>query len=240
LILIAIVLSKPGSAFADINGNTTYKIDLTNSQEAANKAKWSDPDRIAVTAEGLGWGNRDDKGNRDVWLQTEPMGIGLSWRPTSIASIKASVDRPGTSGMLYARYSSDGKTWTTWQYLEAVNPSVDDGPTSVFQGTLRVPSREGARYQELRLEYARLDDVPWSSDEEALVKEIFKREPRFFEKSTPFIGYVQFLYEAQLRGGQRVKGLRVDVNWWVGGKHQPPKDESTRKGRDVAWRLKAP
>jgi hypothetical protein len=34
--------------------------------------------------------------------------------------------------------------------------------------------------------------VPWSSDEEALVKEILKGEPRFFETCAPFIGYVQF------------------------------------------------
>jgi hypothetical protein len=37
-----------------------------------------------------------------------------------------------------------------------------------------------------------------------------------------------------------MKSLHVDVDWWVGGKHQPPKDESARKGRDAAWRFKAP
>jgi hypothetical protein len=114
-----------------------------------------------------------------------------------------------------------------------------NGRTEVFRGTLRVPYREQARYTELRLEYSRRDDVPWSSDEEALVKEILKREPAFFEKSTPFIGYVQFLYETQLRGGQRMQGLKVEVNWFVGGPHHAPKDESAYKVRNVPWRFKA-
>src|SRR5439155_24394570 len=103
-----------------------------------------------------------------------------------------------------------------------------------------VPYREGARYHELRLAYARRDDVPWCSDEEALVKEILKREPTFFGKCTPFIGYVQFLYEAQLQGGQRMKALQFEVSWWLSGKHHPPKNEETTKGRDVPWRFKAP
>ena len=105
---------------------------------------------------------------------------------------------------------------------------------------LRVPYREAARYQTLRLDYSRREDVPWSSDEEALVKDILKREPKFFERSTPFIGYVQFLYEAQLHGGQRLKGLQAEVSWSVSGKHHPPKEESSRNGRDVPWRFKAP
>lgn len=240
LALLTLVLSSPGSAFAVIESNTTYTLDLTNAKVASRKARWSEPDRMTVTAEGLGWGTRDDEGSRDVWLQTEPIGIGLSWRPTTIASIKARVERPGTSGMLYARYSIDGKHWTTWQHLEAVNPPVANGPTERFQGTLRVPYRERARYDELRLNYSRRDDVAWSSDEETLVEEILKREPKFFETSTPFVGYVQFLYEAQLRGGQRMKGLEVEVDWWLSGKHHAPKDESARKGRDGPWRFKSP
>jgi hypothetical protein len=57
--------------------------------------------------------------------------------------------------MLYARYSADGKHWTTWQHLEAADAAAANGPTKVFQGTLRVPYRERAPYDKLRLEYAR-------------------------------------------------------------------------------------
>jgi len=132
LLLVALVWIWPGSAVAEIDSSTTFRLDLTNANEAAKKAKWSETDRITVRPEGLGWGHGNDQGSRDVWLQTEAMGIGLSWRPTSMASIKAVVERPGTSGMLYARYSADGKHWTTWQYLEA-DAAAANGPTKVFR-----------------------------------------------------------------------------------------------------------
>ena len=235
------VLAWEGTAFAVIESSTTYKLNLTDVKEAPKKAKWSDPDRIEVTGQGLGWGSRDDEGSRDFWVQTAPIGIGLSWRPTSGASIKATVMHTGTAGLLYARYSVDARRWTAWQLLESAGKGrTTSFPTEVFQGTLRVPHRESARYHELRLEYSRRDDVPWRSDEEALVKEIFKREPAFFEKTTPFIGYVQFLYEAQLHGGDRVKGIQADFGWIVGGKHHAPKDEKSWEGRDLPWRFEAP
>ena len=72
-----------------------------------------------------------------------------------------------------------------------------------------------------------------------LVKDLLKREPKFFEKTTPFIGYVQFLYETQLDGGQRMKRLKVEVGWFLGGLHHPPKNPAAQKGRDVPWRFKA-
>jgi hypothetical protein len=240
VILFTLIASSSGSVRGEINSRTTYTLDFTKVREAPWKSTWSDPDQITATPEGLGWGTRTDAGSRDFWLQTEPIGIGLSWRPASITSIKATVDQPGVSGMLYARYSADGKHWTTWQYLQAADPATANGQKETFQATLRVPYREGARYDKLRLDYARREDVAWCSDEEALVKEILQREPSFFERSTPFIGYVQFLYEAQLPGGHRIKGLNLEMSWTLGGKHHAPKEESTWKGRDVAWRFKAP
>jgi hypothetical protein len=237
--LAALVLCSSGPALGEIDSNTRFTLDLTNAKEAAQKATWSTPDLITVTAEGLGWGKPRDRGSRDVWLQTKPIGIGLSWRPTSIASIKATVGHPGISGLLYARYSADGKHWTSWQHLAQSAPGAAHAAPPSFEGTLRVPYRDQARYQELRLEYARRQDVPWPSDEEALVKDLVKRDPKFFEKSTPFIGYVQLLYETQLRGGQRIKSLTVDVGWWLGGKHIPPKNDKARQGRDVPWRFQA-
>jgi hypothetical protein len=233
-IVLALLFFSPTAALAEIVSHTEYTLDLRKPREAAKKAEWSSPDKIKATREGLGWGDRDDKGSRDVWLQTEPIGLGYSWRPTSIASIKATVEGAGADGLLYARYSADGKRWTTWQHIEAAGK----GP-GVFRGTLRVPYREATRYHQLRLEYERRDDVPWGSDEEALVKDILKREPKFFEKTTPFIGYVQFLYETQLGGGERMKGLRVEAGWFLSGLHHQPNKPGADKGRDVPWRFKA-
>jgi hypothetical protein len=150
------------------------------------------------------------------------------------------VHHPGTVGQLYARYGADGKHWTTWQLLDEVKQAKKDTADHEFSGVLRVPYRESARYQELRMKYARREDVPWSSDEEALVEELVRREPKFFDESAPFIGYIQFLYEADLHSGQRITGLEVNARWSLGGKHQAPKDENAYKGRDVPWRFKAP
>jgi hypothetical protein len=73
-----------------------------------------------------------------------------------------------------------------------------------------------------------------------LVKEILKQQPKYFETHTPFIGYVRFIYEAQPRGGQRMTGLKVSMDWMLGGKHFPPKYGNAWKGRDGVWRFKAP
>jgi hypothetical protein len=155
--LVAIVLVPflfpPAGALAEIKSSTGFTLDLSKPQEAAKKAEWSDPDKIKVTGEGLGWGGREDKGSRDVWLLTVPIGIGYSWRPTSIASIKATVEGDGFDRLLYARYSADGKCWTTRQQIEAAGKRP-----GVYRGTLRVQYREAARYHQLRLEYARRID----------------------------------------------------------------------------------
>jgi hypothetical protein len=235
-----LTLLAPGLARGEIDSSTPFALDLTSAKVAAQKAKWAHPDGVKVTADGLGWGTAADRASLDFWLETEPVAVGLSWRPTSIATIRATVKQPGNSGMLYARYSTDAKHWTTWQLLEEATPAKEGAATQEFHGTLRVPYRERQGYDKLRLEYARRDDVPWASDEEALVKDILGRDPKFFERSTPFIGYVQFLYEAQLLGGQRLKGLDVDVGWFLSGIHRPPKDEETGKVREVPWRFKAP
>ncbi len=240
LVAGTLALLAPGAAWGEIISGTPFALDLTNPREAARKARWADPDRITVTAQGLGWGTAADRATRDFWLETEPVGVGLSWRPTAIATIRATVRQPASSGLLYARYSADGKHWTTWQLLEEDSPAKEGAATQQFHGTLRVPYREREGYDRLRLDYARRDDVPWGSDEEALVKDILGRDPKFFERSTPFIGYVQFLYEAQLPGGHPLRGLDAEVGWFLSGIHRPPKDERAREGREVPWRFKAP
>jgi hypothetical protein len=61
-IVVTLVLTSAEFAFAVIRANTNYMLDLTNAKEAAKKAKWSDPDRFAVTAEGLGLGGSRSAG----------------------------------------------------------------------------------------------------------------------------------------------------------------------------------
>jgi hypothetical protein len=79
-------------------------------------------------------------------------------------------------------------------------------------------------------------DVPWKSDEEAAVEWILNRDPEFFGKHIPFIGYAEFLYEGEFRGSQRIQSLKVEISYVLGGLHSPPRDEAAYKNRYVPWR----
>lgn len=109
-----------------------------------------------------------------------------------------------------------------------------------FEGEVRVTYRDRAKYDELRLRYARREDVDWSSDEDAMVRELVKNDPKLFEKSLPFVGYVQFLYEKSLPSGHRIKSLDVHVDWWLSGIHGAPRDPKTYKEKSGPWQFKAP
>ena len=218
-----------------------YELKLTDAGEAARRAEWSDPDLVRVHPDGLGWGDAADAGAHDVRLRTtEPFALGLSWRPTSAVTIRARVDQPADADSLFARYSADAKHWTTWQYLGSTAPAAAGAGPRKIEATLRVPRADRVRYEEFLDQYLRREDVPWRSDEEAMVAEVVSREPDFFATATPFIGYVQFLYEGRLPAGRRLKGLAVDMSWGVGGLHMAPKDRSEEARRDVPWRFKAP
>jgi hypothetical protein len=51
---------------------------------------------------------------------------------------------------------------------------------------------------------------------------------------------VQFLYETNLAGGQRIEQLDIHLSCAVSGLHVPPKDPKTAENRDGPWRFRAP
>jgi hypothetical protein len=225
-------------AHASILGISNQEVKFDD--DDAEKAKWSEPDRIQVHADGLGWGTSADQGARDFWLQTtEPIALGESWRPPISANLRVTVEHSGRPGILYARYSPDAKNWSNWQVLASAEPRKDDPQGQHFQGEVRVPYREREKYSEMLQAYSRRDDVAWRSDEEAFVKELVQSDPRFFRRQTPFVGYVQFLYETQLEGGARIKGLKAEAIWAIGGVLAPPNDPEVYKHRSGPWRFKA-
>ena len=184
---LAIVPSARGA----ILGESSGVLDLTDADQARKKCVWSDSDRIQVGPKGLGWGSSADEGHLDFWLQTtEPIALGETWRAPMSASVRVNVDHAGKPGALYVRYSVDAKHWSDWQVLKATGPK-EGSSSQAFQGELRIPQREREKYQELLQAYMRREDVPWSSDEEALAKELVATDAEFFRKQKPFIGYVQ-------------------------------------------------
>src|SRR5262245_37158922 len=117
---LGLALLTAGTAAATIHSMTRFEVDFTKSADAKAKAAWSEPDKSPAARQGLGWGSSADQGSHDVWLQTtEPIALGVSWRPTMATNLRVTIKGPGANGQLYARYSADATHWTTWQPLEA-------------------------------------------------------------------------------------------------------------------------
>jgi len=224
---------------------------FTNAAEAQAKATWSEPDKINVTQNGLGW-DGESAASRDGWIRTKPIALGLSWRPAYAISLRARVQPPprefslsngqrskGDAGDIYVRYSPDLKHWSSWQVLQRSEPqSVEEKktPARYYTGTVRVPFHEREVYSRLLSEYSAMD-VPWKSDEEAAVKWMLTRDPDLFAKHIPFIGYAEFLFEGEFRGNQRIQFLKVDISYGMSGLHSVPRDAEVYQNRDVPWRF---
>lgn len=232
----------------------SISIDFTDSTGAVAKAVWSEPDKLTVTTNGLGW-DGEAASLRDGWIQTHPLALGLSWRPPFAISIRVSIHpKPAEivlnsgqkttpdAGDVYVRYSPDAKHWSSWQVLQRSEPqshTEKQNPGRHFSGIIRVPYVEREEYGKLISDYARLD-VPWKSDEDAAVRWILQTQPDFFAKHLPFIGYVEFRYEGGFYGGQRITSYKADVSYGMSGMHSAPKNKDTYKDRDSRpWSFKA-
>lgn len=251
-ICLAIVTSAffPASVQGSICGGNELSIDFTKPEDAASKATWPLPDKLTVTEQGLGW-EAQAPDSIDGWIQTKPLAVGLSWRTASSVSLRVTIEpapkpfllangqtAPPFVGQVYARFSPDAKNWSTWQALNIDNPFPKNPAGRLFTGTLGVPQRERREYCDLMEAYSKLD-VPWTYDEEAMVGWIIARDANYFERSLPFIGYVEFLFEAPLHGGQRITALKTYVGYAVSGFTSKPKDPNVAQNRDIPWRFRA-
>jgi hypothetical protein len=246
--------SITGSSLAQIISITQYSLDFTDVNELHKKAAiWYEAKNVNLTEEGLTL-KAQENASADVRIQvTEPIGVGLSWRPAQSVNIEAEVNPPGKfvfrenaitypTGSLYVCYSADAQHWSNWQLLKMDIPKDHNEPKQKYSGTISVTQTQRQEYYQLLMQYIKMD-VTWSSDEEATVKWIVQNNPDFFEKPAPFIGYVRFLYELQLKGGQIIRNINFNIHWAVGGAHSLPKDEQVYKQRMNSmepWRYKAP
>ena len=236
--LTSIRLASPVSA--TMIGRKEVVLDFTKPDEIKKSAKWSPVDKLSLFPDGLGWEGPENH-SRDMWIESVPVAVGWSWRPTRTVSVKGEVlpvKIVSRAGQLYARYSPDMKNWSSWQCLQRRASQSKQYPDPWFSCMLRVPYRESKPYRELLRQYWRLD-VPWSSDEEAAVRWILQSDPQFFENCMPFIGYVQFLFEISLRGGQKIEKIEFELNYGAGGRASIPRDKSIQKKHRGPWRFKA-
>jgi hypothetical protein len=245
------VVAYGPTARASILGSGELQIDFTNEQDASKKSVWSPADKLSVTGTGLGWDGATNA-SYDGWIQTRPLAVGLSWRPARAVSVSVEI-QPAMSeitlpngqrytpdaGDVYIRYSPDRKHWSSWQALERGQRRDDRRQLPAaryYHGTFRVPYRNQQAYNGLVSAYSTFD-VPWKSDEEAAVRWILEREPDFFAKQVPFMGYVEFLVEQGFPARQRVQSLKAHVGFGLGGLHVPARDAAAQKDRDVPWRF---
>ncbi|MEO5802721.1 MAG: hypothetical protein ABIR24_04265 [Verrucomicrobiota bacterium] len=245
LIMVAFLIIA--SAHASILGVNELILSFTNSPSAITNVTWAGSE-LSIATNGLGW-NGASLESRGFWMQSIPVGIGTSWRPAQSAKVSVEIfpqfaaitfsnGQKGTPSppSVFARYSPDKKHWSSWQALEKQEHPATN---AVFHGLIGVPRSERVKYEQLLLKYSDLD-VDWESDEEAAVKWILQREPKFFEKQLPFVGHVEFRIEGSLPGGQRIETIKMQLFWGVGGLAGVPKNPEAEKNREGVWRFKAP
>lgn len=235
LFLTAMILAISTPALAIVDVGQQVVLDFTQPDKIKQMAHWTDEHYISSTRDGLGWDGKARE-HRDVAIETvEPTAVGWSWHPVTTVNIvtevipagkftfkeNGGVTFPSAASTLYARYSPDGKHWSTWQALKPQVPRDKEHPRLWIQGTLRVPRKARQRYAKLLREFAGTDR-PISVDEEAAVRWILEKQPDFFKHELPFIGYVEFLYETSLQGNQRLKRLKINLNYWRGGRVNIP------------------
>jgi hypothetical protein len=236
---------------ATIEGMKELNINFTDNNDASQKAVWSEPDKININQNGLGW-DGELNASRDMWIQTNPLAIGLSWRPAQSAYVTVEIEpqvksitlpngqtyTPGI-GSMFVRFSPDGKHWSSWQAMDYPKLPNKAATERKFNAFINIPQREREEYISYMQTYWKLD-VPWINDEEALVKWILEQDPQFFSKSIPFAGYLQFLYELSQPAGQRITKFSATASFGLSGLHQPPKDANVYKERlNIPWRFKA-
>lgn len=251
VVLAGLVASSAGASILD---SRTLAIDFTNASDAAAKATWSEPDKLNVATNGLGW-EGDSASSRDGWIQTTALALGPAWRPPHAVSVRVSIHPKPTevvlnggrkftpyAGDVYVRYSPDLRHWSTWQVLQSSQSqrnAEEQNPGRHFSGAIRIPYAEREEYSRLVSEYSKLD-VPWKSDENAAVRWIVEKDPEFFARQLPFMGYIQFRYEGGIHGGQRIASFEAHVSYAVSGLHAAPADKDASMDRGSGtWSFRA-
>jgi hypothetical protein len=109
-----------------IEGTNELVAVFTNSAIAITNVSWSDPDRISVATNGLGW---NEASQNSFSIESIPLAIGTWWRPALEADVTIEIAphiKPGSSNApnlpyparAFVRYSPDKKHWSSWWSLE--------------------------------------------------------------------------------------------------------------------------
>ncbi len=153
----------------------------------------------------------------EVWVQSQPISAGVSWRPPTSATIRLEVEAGAedfTYLHAYFRYSCDRVHWSTWYNLPPLK-TQNGIAGSAYEGSLSIPRMAQEAYYAKMREWGKTNP-PWSSDEHELCVWIDSEDPDFFSHEFPFIGYLQVRIEGETRGVQ-LKSLSIKVSAGISG-----------------------
>lgn len=249
MMLFAVTLFISGESTCADNTTRYVVLDFTQPEIATKIARWEDPEYVQAASDGLGL-KEQDSDYRDLTVETlTPTAVGWSWLPVTSVKIQAEVVASGESylrdirrvnssmpNQLYVRYSPDCKNWSTWQALacRAIPDQID--PAIRFQGVLRIPKKTQRRYRQYLQEYSNAHQKPIVIDQYDAVSWIVDRDPAFFSKEIPFIGYVDFLFEATIKGDARLKKLQIEIEYSRKDRGPAPPDRHV----EDAWNFRIP
>jgi len=241
-----LLLAGPAIAGAQIIMGEEIKFDFTKPETLKERLDYSDHDKLALSEKGLGWEAKEGQILSSAWFQTTaPIPLGYAWTPTAGVTIHAhlDVDFPyigaNSLGVLYVRYSPDTKNWSAWQALEGDRRPDKSRLTHDYSGAVIIPQRDRTPYYALLQEFYKLHPES-AGDEEDAVRWIVKNDPHYFEKTLPFVGYIQFLFESPLHGGEHLKSMHNLVIWTLPGIHTRSKREREYDAKKPSpWQYRA-
>ncbi len=109
----------------------------------------------------------------------------------------------------------------------------------IFKCSLEIPRSTRASYEQLLSSFAQTNP-PRPKFQEDAVRWILAQDPDYFQKEIPFVGYVQFLIEANVgRSPRRLKNVVISGMSLVDGLMGHLTD-TNRADFEGAWRFVAP
>lgn len=214
VVLLGLLLLKAITAQAQIFYSDTVNIQFAPAK-VPDGVTW--PPSVSLRDGGLSSEKLPPNMSAEVWVQSQPISAGMSWRPPTSATIKLEVEGGAedfTYLHAYFRYSCDRVHWSTWYNLQSLKPQ-DGIVASVYESYLSIPRMAQGPYYAKMQEWWKTNP-PWSSDEHELCVWIASQDPDFFSREFPFVGYVQVRIEGETRGVQ-LKSLLIKISAAMSG-----------------------
>ena len=195
------------------------------------EATWSPS--LSLNDNGLFSAKRPPNTSTEVWVQSQPIAAGISWRPPTFERIKIEVGADAeafTYLKTFVRYSCDRVHWSTWYNLRPLKTEAQVATS--YEGDLSLPRTAYAEYYAKMAEWWKTNPE-WTSDEHELCVWIARQDPEFFARQFPFIGYIQVRLEGETRGLQ-LKSLTIHIDAAVSGLSSP-RNNGTIKSTEEPW-----